>query len=70
MFLLKSMETSCNLSHWMKVRLNPNPYNSEKPGEVTKRLGQPFSLPHVWPVTSISLPFVADLIFKVFIFKS
>ncbi|MFS7991659.1 hypothetical protein Hanom_Chr12g01073241 [Helianthus anomalus] len=54
MFPLKSMGTSCNLSHWMKVRLNHKPYNSEKEGEVTKRLGQPFSLPHVSPVTSIS----------------
>ncbi|MFS8017064.1 hypothetical protein Hanom_Chr15g01375861 [Helianthus anomalus] len=57
MFPLKLMGTSCNLSHWMKVRLNPNPYNSKNEGEITKRLGQPFSLPHVSPVTSIS-PFL------------
>ncbi|KAF5770567.1 hypothetical protein HanRHA438_Chr14g0671901 [Helianthus annuus] len=34
------MGTTCNLNHWIKLRLNPHHYNSEKQGEVNWRLGQ------------------------------
>ncbi|KAJ0453834.1 hypothetical protein HanIR_Chr15g0733551 [Helianthus annuus] len=43
MFPLKSMGTTCDLNHWIKLRLNPDHYNSEKEkkeGEVNWWLGQ------------------------------
>ncbi|MFS7926277.1 hypothetical protein Hanom_Chr04g00295191 [Helianthus anomalus] len=40
MFQLKSMETTCDLNRWIKLRLNPDHYNSEKKGEVNWWLGQ------------------------------
>ncbi|MFS8015734.1 hypothetical protein Hanom_Chr15g01360161 [Helianthus anomalus] len=38
MFPLKSIGTICDLNHWIKLRLNPDHYNSEKQGEVNWRL--------------------------------
>ncbi|MFS8012339.1 hypothetical protein Hanom_Chr14g01319661 [Helianthus anomalus] len=73
MFPLKSMGTTCDLNRWIKLRLNPDHYNSEKLGEVNWWLGQSqnfstFSLPrfHTQPLQkffSTALFFHTPIIF-------